>query len=100
MAELSSILIKYKKQLESVARKSAIELGARIKDGTPIDTGKARGSWSDNGPLVIGKLYKYSSNLSYIRPLEYGHSAQAPHGMVRINTIKWDSIVSKYAKAS
>lgn len=110
MAELGVILLKYKGMMESVARKSAVELGARIKDKTPVgETGNARASWSDNGRLKLGKPYLYTSKgVDYVQYLEYGnkytaprgHSEQAPHGMVRINTIKWPSIVAKYAKSA
>ncbi len=102
MAQLNAILDGYKGDLLKVARKSATELGARVKDGTPIDSGDARKSWKDNGPLVIGKRYEYLSrhaDCPYMRPLEYGHSQQAPRGMVRINVIKWRSIVRKHAKS-
>ncbi len=109
MAQLNAILEGYKGDLLKVARKSVTELGARIKDATPVDTGRARGSWSDNGPLMIGKRYEYlSKGVKYVRYLEYGnkytaprgHSPQAPRGMVRINVIKWRSIVRKHAKQS
>lgn len=99
MTDLSVLMDRYKKKMEKVASESVLDLGTRIKEGTPKDTGRARQSWSDNGPLVVGKLYQYSSNLVYMRRLEYGHSAQAPAGMVRINTIKWPQIVDKYAKS-
>lgn len=100
MTDLSVLMDRYKKKMEKVASESVLDLGTRIKEGTPKDTGRARQSWSDNGPLVVGKLYQYSSNLVYMRPLEYGHSEEnAPRGMVRINTIKWPQIVDKYAKS-
>ncbi len=109
MAQLNAILDGYKGDLLKVATKSATELGARVKDGTPIGkTGNARKSWKDNGPLMIGKRYEYlSKGVDYVKYLEYGskytaprgHSPQAPRGMVRINVIKWRSIVRKHAKS-
>jgi hypothetical protein len=35
-----------------------------------------------------GKVFFLTNNLSYIRPLEYGHSKQATVGMVRITVAK------------
>lgn len=95
---------------ETVVRVIANELwvgittGARITPGTPVDTGRARASWimSEGAPAtavpppgeysipggpvpVSGKQSVFIvSNLDYIKPLEYGHSQQAPQGFVRL----------------
>jgi hypothetical protein len=42
-----------------------------------------------------------TNNLEYAIPIEYdGWSAQAPQGMVRVNTARWDSIVKNNIKAA
>lgn len=102
----------YAKHLNrDVARVTAeviIETFSKIVQKTPVDTGRARASWgvdSEWGTYVadedgkgenqIGKVtpqacemkrvwYIYN-NLKYIRSLEYGHSKQAPQGMVRLS---------------
>jgi hypothetical protein len=35
------------------------------------------------------------NNLPYAQPLEYGHSSQAPAGMVRISVIEVQMFISK-----
>ena len=78
----------------------ALQLHRKIVLGTPVDTGRARANWqiSESAPelgVILGRdlapIPKLSgdttiyitNSLPYIVPLEYGHSKQAPHGMVR-----------------
>lgn len=92
-----------------VRRKVSLDLHAKITRKTPVDTGRARGSWflSDGSPRadaqpagkggypVNGEITAtfadpfgaswIANNLPYIGRLEYGHSKQAPAGMVRIS---------------
>lgn len=93
MAKLSDILKRYKGDLNRVYVDSCVELSNRVKEATPVDTGRARQSWSSNGNPLLGTTYRFTNNLEYIVPLEYGHSPQAPGGMLRINVRNWNSIV-------
>lgn len=95
---------------EQVVRGIALALLSGFVRRTPVLTGRARGNWfvqedtgertastADksggatiaNGATLIakfkvgGKLYLLN-HLPYINKLEYGHSQQAPSGMVRI----------------
>ena len=95
MPKLSALIKSYKGDLSRVYRDSCLELGNRIIESTPVDTGRARQSWSANGPPSLGRIYSFSSNLEYINELEFGHSEQAPRGMVRINTRNWNRIVAE-----
>lgn len=73
---------------------------------TPVKTGRAKGNWqctigspadtqnwqSDsegamiaNVPNEAGHKVYLTNNLPYIQKLEYGHSTQAPSGMVRVS---------------
>lgn len=80
----------------------ALVLAGKITLGTPVDTGRARANWfvAEGAPRVetteattpqnhaavklTGKSVIFVTNsLPYIVPLEYGHSKQAPYGMVR-----------------
>lgn len=80
----------------------ALTLANKITLGTPVDTGRARANWfmAEGAPRIetteattpqnhagvplTGKTVIYITNsLPYIVPLEYGHSKQAPYGMVR-----------------
>jgi hypothetical protein len=85
---------------------------------TPVDTGRARGNWqaalgspatsilesadksgqqtiSREGPTILDappfSVVWLSNNLPYIEPLENGHSAQAPNGMVSTTVTEIES---------
>ena len=65
----------------------------RIKRRTPVDTGKARDSWSveDDG------IYS-SDDAGKIMALENGHSDQAPAGMIKITTAEIPDIIEEYLR--
>lgn len=48
--------------------------------------------------LKFGNTIWLVNNLPYAVALEYGHSSQAPGGMVRLTVQKWHPIVEKVAK--
>lgn len=93
MAKLSELIKGYKGDLARVHRDSCLELGNRVVEGTPVDKGRAKQSWTPNGIPALGRIYSFTSILEYILPLEYGHSDQAPQGMLRTNVRNWNSIV-------
>lgn len=96
--------------LGTVVRKVAFDLHAKIVLRTPVDTGRARAGWDitvsdptqylpppgqygDKGPPsgveIHGDQPVYVvNNVEYIEALEYGHSKQAPAGMVRISIVE------------
>lgn len=85
-------------------------IGKKYSPGTPVDTGFARASWFCHVGSAIppspgkagspadavsrvslaiadgepGDTFWVLNNAAYIGALEYGHSSQAPRGMVRI----------------
>jgi hypothetical protein len=80
----------------------ALTLINKITYGTPVDTGRARANWflAEGAPRIettdattpqnhaavrlTGRTMIFITNsLPYIVPLEYGHSKQAPYGMLR-----------------
>lgn len=115
-----------KQALEDVlkAREAALlDIGSSIIAETPIDTGLCRGNWQsslgtpkeDELPLrpsvgAVAELadtvasmkgdetFVMRNNLVYATALEFGHSKQAPAGMVRKNVERWQSAVDKAAK--
>lgn len=91
---------------------------------TPVDTGRARGNWhitmdvqsgtvlerKTQGPLqgetqklrVIkgdSKIY-IQNNLPYILALEYGHSKQAPKGMLRKTVLQMKKFIKQAVEES
>lgn len=80
----------------------ALTLHSKVSLKTPVDTGRARANWflaegapriattesvtPEAPPALTGKSVIYLTNsLPYIVPLEYGHSKQAPVGMLRVS---------------
>ena len=80
MADLSDLILKYDKRVDALIG-VADEAAAEIQTRTPVDTGAARKSWKK---AVVGNYIYWTNWVAYIRRLEYGHSKQAPRGMVRI----------------
>ena len=94
--------------IELVARKSTADLFAAVVRRSPVDTGRFRANWnvsygsadyttSDSTDQVrgttqalkaltlpVGGVTYLANGLPYARRLEYGYSAQAPGGMVRL----------------
>ena len=80
MADLSALIAKYDKRVDALID-VADEAGAEVQVRTPVDTGEARKGWKR---AVVGDYIYWTNGVDYIRRLEYGHSKQAPNGMVRI----------------
>lgn len=105
------------------ARAAALlDIGTSIINDTPVKTGLAKGNWqsSVNEPkterlsirpasdaiaelvAVLAQLkddetFIMRNNLPYATPLEFGHSQQAPAGMVRANVKRWNAAVERAA---
>ena len=109
-------------RIDLVVRKVALDLFKRVIMKTAVDTGRARGSWqcaigsipsaqvnhldksgsetiarmtAAVAPVKAGDVVYLTSSLVYIRPLEYGWSAQSPSGMVRISATEYGAVVSR-----
>jgi hypothetical protein len=80
----------------------ALTLHRKVSERTPVDSGRARANWflaegaprieaketttPEAVPTLKGESVIYLTNsLPYIVPLEYGHSKQAPYGMLRVS---------------
>lgn len=109
--EMKKFAAKTKQRMNDVVAGTCMRLTYSIVVQTPVDTGIARGNWQSSinnvdvkiintpdpsgnssiqkGYLTakksVGEIFYLVNNLPYIRPLEYGHSTQAPHGMVGIS---------------
>ncbi|CAH9015416.1 coil containing protein [Vibrio phage 137E35-1] len=108
------IAAKIKQKHEEINRRALLALSRRIILKTPVDTGIARNGWTFGvgiqaepqgdslnaivvaiEPMKIGQLGYFINVVPYILALEYGHSKQAPAGMVRLSVNQWDRIVKK-----
>ena len=115
--------IKVLANTDKVRRASILELFQLVVMSTPVDTGRLRGNWqaSVNTPILTETARKdpagsavvaevlanmgglpdavyFTNNLPYAEAIEYGHSKQAPEGMVRKNVARWPDIVRAKAK--
>jgi len=78
---------------QSIFEKDMLDLFVNIKNATPVDTGRAKSGWRiatvKNEKFLV--QYRITNNVEYIVFLEFGHSKQAPKGMVRINLDKFST---------
>lgn len=127
-AALKAFADKTKAAMNDVAIQSAIDVCSAVPPRTPIDTGLARnsfvsqinspategpnpadapfprnGQWSIDGvkavaPQLPGNVLYFTSNLDYIRKLEYGTIRLRPGntpGMIRLSVVEWQMYVRK-----
>ncbi|MCX7509414.1 HK97 gp10 family phage protein [Delftia tsuruhatensis] len=107
---------------ELVVRGAALELGGQMVDRSPVDTGRFKNAWvtstgaadksqpegaDKSGARALtalnekvagwkpGQTIWILNNLSYAKPLEYGHSQQAPSGIVRLTVQNYGEAISK-----
>ncbi len=103
---------------EILQKRVAFDLFGRIVKKTPVDKGRARGSWTiavnaadravlpegqesypepKIGSLTVkpGDEIWISNNLPYIVELEKGHSKKAPEGMVALSIAEVDHNMSR-----
>jgi hypothetical protein len=122
-AQVSDWVRKTEQRMTAVFRQSAQEVILDMQNRTPVDTGFARasvvvstsampsidpnkhGEEGGNYPpnteeiglaivgAVIGQTIYAGYTAAYALALEYGHSKQAPNGMVRLAAQRWPQIV-------
>ena len=101
----------------------AFEVAASLIKKSPVDTGRFRSSWriavgaadrtvttlptvdalsfgaNSIRDMVPGETIYVTNSLPYSRRLEYGHSKQAPHGMVRITLAEAPALLKRALRA-
>ncbi len=121
-AQISRFVEKAKGNVDLVVRKVALDMFRRVIMKSPVDTGRFKGNWQvaigsipagtvqiddKTGTATVAKVAAVAlgmragqviylvNNLEYARPLEYGHSRQAPGGMVRLTIREFSQVVDK-----
>lgn len=122
-AQLAAITKKSMEKAMTVFVRSGIRLGDSIIVSSPVDKGFFRNFWNTEIGRIgydksrsedrsgsqsreqlhftfpqaeLGDFVTFNNPLPYGKRLEYdGWSKQAPNGMVRINTARWDKIVAE-----
>src|SRR4051812_15283579 len=122
--DIARFVAKAKGNLDLVVRKVALDLFLRVIYKSPVDTGRFKSNWQvaintipqgvtagadkSGSPSIArvtaaatrfaaGQVIYLVNNLEYARALEYGHSKQAPGGMVRLSVAEYGAVVSKAA---
>lgn len=119
VSQFDLISAKVKVRQDEINRRALIAVSRFVILKTPVDTGIARTGWqfgvgnkpggeADGDPInaliaavqpmKVGELGYFINVVPYIIPLEYGHSKQAPAGMLRITIARWNSIVAKASR--
>lgn len=116
-----------KAKMDVIVRKLALDMFSGVVLMSPVDTGRFRGNWQvrigtiptgynvntfdKSGQKVIqaiqsevqqykaGQVIYLVNHLPYARALEFGHSKQAPNGMVRVTAARFRPIVEQLARA-
>ena len=92
--DISKFVKKAPENANKIVKKVCFDIYENIKDRTPVDTGRARGGWNITEYVSMTRIF---NNVEYIVVLEYGHSKQAPHGMVRITLREYQMYLKKHA---
>lgn len=120
-AQLQQFADETMERASEIFQRVAIEVGSTVIRLSPVDTGKFKANWQfststpdsaiiedfdkagnetlaklirEAGQLTYGQTAYIFNNLPYANPLEYGHSGQAPQGMVRITLARFKEIVN------
>ena len=120
--QLAEFAAQAKGAIDASLREIVIELGGSLIRMSPVDTGRFRGNWqfsiaapaggtldatdptgAETTARIVGESIEFRAgttafivnNLPYAIPLEYGHSDQAPDGMVRITQARFQQIVEE-----
>lgn len=122
--DVSQFVAKANKNVDKVVRSVSIKLFSAVIKSTPVDTGRARNNWfASNGTPSIetttygapqgdatirrvttfingeptARQFTLTNNLPYAERLEYGWSQQAPVGMVRVNVMRFQTLINEEA---
>lgn len=119
---LHELIEKAKAAPEQVVRKVGLDIAESLVDKSPVDTGRFKANWNCAfgriDPLTTpstdkggertknririqlngwqgGDTIFLTNSLPYAIPLEYGHSKQAPLGMVRLTATQFQTFIDK-----
>jgi hypothetical protein len=125
-AQIAAFVEKANGNIDLVVRKVALEMFSRVIQKSPVDTGRFKGNWQvaigsiPDGTLQLddkagtatmakvtavalqleaGQVIYLVNNLPYAQALEYGHSKQAPQGMVRLTIAEFNAAVERAAQS-
>lgn len=65
-----------------VAQKLTLDVGRKLIEGSPVDSGDFRGAWQIETPTKPGDVGRITNPTPYGPALARGHSDQAPNGWI------------------
>lgn len=125
--QLREIEARTLERVSQVVRKITLDVFNNVVMMTPVDSGRARGNWQvatgeapagtvemtdpsgatvmaqvagEVGQMEPGDVVYLVNNLPYARPLEDGHSQQAPGGMVALTVQRFQPIADAAIRAA
>lgn len=63
-------------------QKITLDVGRKLIEGSPVDTGEFRRNWQIETPTAAGQPGRVTNPTSYGPALARGHSDQAPNGWI------------------
>lgn len=119
--QVAAFIKKTKLDGDVVLRKIVLDVGSSLIMKSPVDTGRFRANWlfgvgepisgydwNEKSPAAsqerlvatlpevrMGMVTYLTNNLPYALALEYGHSKQAPSGMVRVTIAEFQMYVAE-----
>lgn len=121
-AQLQQFADETMEKADSIFRDVVMSMAGVIVRLSPVDTGNFKGAWrlsidgydtsvpetpdkqggevlarmlAEVGNLTFGQAAFLQNNLPYAVPLEYGHSTQAPSGIIRIAQAQFQQLVQQ-----
>lgn len=86
MSDLIAKRAKFKKLMEQreheLTQKMTLDVGRRLIEGSPVDSGEFRRNWQIEPPTAPGQPGRVSNSTPYGPALARGHSDQAPNGWI------------------
>lgn len=120
--EIARFAAKTRLSMDTIVRKVVLDVGTSLIDKSPVDTGRFRGNWflginavnettteeteSSQSRINVGVealkaggVVYITNSLPYAIPLEYGHSDQAPNGMVRLTVVEYQQYITNAVRS-
>lgn len=125
VSQWGKIAVRNTQRLNKAGRESFIAATQSVMFKSPVDKGTFKNNWfteingisskttdgvdksgqarlddavSNCMKIKAGDYISFVNSLPYAIPLEYGHSEQAPNGMIRLTAAEWPSIVAEVVK--
>ncbi len=123
--QLKGLIDKAHGDVDRAVRQSVVLATQSLVLKSPVDTGRFRANWvmgvgainratspalDKSGGVAIsriaeqmqtqpeGAVFYITNSLPYAKALEYGHSDQAPAGMVRLTVVELPNLIKTYAE--